>query len=71
MKINVLKMGVVALIIIFMSACKDNKPNQSVEIDTPKEVKKAEKKTADVADQSFIDGMTGKVWHNYLEIKMA
>lgn len=53
------------------SSCVDNKSKQNVEINTPQEVKKAEEKVADVADQDFIDGMTGKVWHNYLEIKMA
>ena len=39
-------------------SCVDNKGKQSVEIDTPEEVKKAEKETADIADQDFIDGMT-------------
>lgn len=62
---------IVVFSIIFLSSCKNGEKNQSVEIDTPQEVKKAEKQTADVADQDFIDGMTGKVWHNYLEIKMA
>lgn len=71
MKINVLKSVLVALSIILLSSCKNDKANQSVEINTPKEVKEAEKETADVADQGFIDGMTGKIWHNYLEIKMA
>ena len=71
MKSRLLKIGMVVFSIIFLSACKNGEKNQSVEIDTPKEVKKAEKKTEDVADQSFVDGMTGKIWHNYLEIKMA
>lgn len=56
--------------VLFLS-CKGEKENQSVEINTPEEVKKAEEQVADAADQDFIDGMTGKVWHNYLEIKMA
>lgn len=71
MKINVLKMAMIVLSIILMASCQDKKSKQSVEIDTPSEVKKAEKKTADVADQGFKDGMTGKIWHNYLQIKMA
>ena len=71
MRIQVLKFSMIVLSMSFLLSCKNEKENQSVEIDTPKEVKKAEKKTADVADQSFLDGMTGKVWHNYLEIKMA
>ncbi len=61
----------VFLIAIAFTSCGDEVKKQTVEINTPKEIKKAEKKTADVADQDFIDGMTGKVWHNYLEIKMA
>lgn len=61
------------LFAIAFTSCIDDKKNQSVdvEIDTPEELKEAEKKIPDVADQDFIDGMTGKVWHNYLEIKMA
>jgi len=71
MKSKILNFGVVLLLAIGLFSCADNKGKQSVEIDTPEEVKKAEEKTADVADQDFIDGMTGKIWHNYLEIKMA
>lgn len=47
------------------------KEKQSVEINTPAEVKKETKKTADIADVEFSDGSIGKIWHNYLEIKMA
>lgn len=68
---KIVKFGMVVFLAVFLISCKDNKANQSVEINTPQEVKKAEKMTADVADQDFIDGMTGKIWHNYLEIKMA
>jgi len=52
-------------------SCGEEVKKQTVEIDTPAEVKQAEKQAADIADESFIDGMTAKVWHNYLEIKMA
>lgn len=65
------KVGLIPLLFFVFTACLDKKDKQSVEINTPEEVKKAEKKTPDIADQAFIDGMTGKVWHNYLEIKMA
>lgn len=71
MKTTLLKASMILCSVLFLNSCKNDKGNQSVEIDTPTEVKKAEKKTADVADQDFIDGMTGKIWHNYLEIKMA
>lgn len=69
-----MKLSKISLILglsVLIFSCKGEKENQSVEINTPEEVKKAEQETADVADQNFIDGMTGKVWHNYLEIKMA
>jgi len=65
------KIGVLFLVVLIFVSCMDKEKGQSVEINTPEEVKKAEKETADIADQDFIDGMTGKIWHNYLEIKMA
>ncbi|MCM4156630.1 DUF3347 domain-containing protein [Gramella sp. AN32] len=71
MKKIILNFGMAMLMIIALTSCVDKAAEQSVEINTPEEVKNAEKKTADVADQDFIDGMTGKIWHNYLEIKMA
>lgn len=71
MKIKFLNLSIIIFSMIALTSCKDEKAPQSVEINTTKEVKKAEKKTADIADQAFKDGMTGKVWHNYLEIKYA
>lgn len=71
MKTRLLTISMMVFSVILLTSCKDGKENQSVEINTPEEVKESQKKTADVADQDFIDGMTGKVWHNYLEIKMA
>ena len=68
---KILKFGMVVIMTVSLLSCKGDKENQSVEINTPQEVKKADKEVADAADQDFIDGMTGKVWHNYLEIKMA
>ncbi|WP_412559847.1 DUF3347 domain-containing protein [Winogradskyella sp. MIT101101] len=65
---TLLKTSILTLALIAIVSCKEK---QTVEINTPEEVKAAKKKTADIADQGFIDGMTGKVWHNYLEIKMA
>lgn len=58
-------------LLALVTACKFGEEKQSVSIDTPQEVKAKEKKVNDLADQSFIDGMTGKLFHNYLEIKMA
>ncbi len=52
------KTTITALALIAFIACKEK---QSVEINTPAEVKKEKEMTADVADQDFIDGMTGKI----------
>jgi uncharacterized protein (DUF305 family) len=71
MKTKFLNFSVLLFLAVAFTSCLDNKAKQTVEIDTPEEVKKAEEKTADIADQDFIDGMTGKIWHNYLEIKIA
>ncbi|QYA26680.1 DUF3347 domain-containing protein [Gramella sp. MT6] len=67
----IIKTSVVAIVVLLLTSCMDDKGKQSVEINTPEEVKKAEKETPDVADQDFKDGMTGKIWHNYLEMKIA
>jgi len=56
---------------VFISACGSKSNEQAVEIDTPEELAEQQQQLADVADVSFTDGMTGKVFHNYLEIKMS
>lgn len=71
MKNLILSFSVITFVSFSLISCFDNKGKQSVEINTPEEVKKAEKETKDIADQEFVDGMTGKIWHNYLEIKIA
>tara|TARA_R110002051_G_scaffold301824_1_gene369863 strand:- start:22 stop:570 length:549 start_codon:yes stop_codon:yes gene_type:complete len=71
MKNQIFNLSMVVLIAITLASCGEDKKKQTVEINTLEEVKKAEKETADIADQAFVDGMTGTVWHNYLEIKMA
>ena len=64
--------SIIAILVIFITlGCKENKNHQEVEMNTPEEIKKEKAKTADIADQGFIDGMTGKAWHNYLQLKMA
>lgn len=58
----------VAFILVAFISCKEK---QSVEIKTPAEVKKERSEVPDIADVEFSDGLIGKVWHNYLAIKMA
>ncbi|MDT7827124.1 DUF3347 domain-containing protein [Pricia sp. S334] len=60
-----------ALTLALAVGCKENKTKKNVGIDTPKEVEQQKTETSDIADQGFVDGMTGKVWHNYLQLKMA
>lgn len=57
--------------IVILIACGSKENRQSVEVNTVKEVKKEKQLTADIADASFKDGMTGKAFHNYLQLKMA
>ncbi|MCM4158463.1 DUF3347 domain-containing protein [Antarcticibacterium flavum] len=63
-----LKTTIVFLLLTAFMGCKEN---QSVEVNTPEEVEQEAKETADIADQEFIDGMTGAIWHHYLTMKMA
>ena len=60
-----------ALALILSVSCKENEAKEKVEIDTPQEIKQQKASTPDIADQAFVDGMTGKVWHNYLQIRTA
>ena len=62
------KMTVAALILSSISGCKEN---QTVEVTTPAEVENETESIEDIADVEFNDGLIGKLWHNYLEIKMA
>lgn len=59
------------LAILLFTAFISCKENQSVEVNTPAEVKQETKETPDIADQHFVDGMTGGLWHHYLTMKMA
>lgn len=60
-----------AALAIVLTACGEKKNKQEAEINTPEEIEQTKQKTADIADASFSDGMTGKVFHNYQQIRMA
>ena len=60
-----------AVIAMVMTSCGENKNKQEAKINTQNEIEQKEKRTADIADASFSDGMTGKVFHNYQQIRMA
>lgn len=57
--------------LIILSACGNSQNKQSAEINTADEEKMEKKETADVADASFTDEMTSKVFQNYLQVKMT
>lgn len=54
----------------FLFSC-NTKNNTDAAIDSAAEVESKQENTADIADVEFVDGMTEKVFHNYLQVKMA
>ena len=65
-KISTIIFGVVAMV-----SCLDGKKEQSVKINTVKEVKDAKAVVPDQFDQGFTDGMTGTLWNYYSKIRLA
>jgi len=70
MKQNKFLVLTAAATIAFVS-CGEKKNKEDAEISTQQEIEKIKKQTADIADASFSDGMTGKVFHNYQQVRMA
>ncbi len=64
-----LAIGMAAAMIF--TSCGEKKNRQDAKISTSEELEQAKESTADIADASFSDGMTGKVFHNYQRIRMA
>lgn len=60
-----------AFIAMVMTSCGETKNKQEAKINTQNAIEQKEKHTADIADASFSDGMTGKVFHNYQQIRIA
>lgn len=60
-----------AVMAMVMASCGETKNKQEANINTQDEMEQKENHTADIADASFSDGMTGKVFHNYQQIRMA
>jgi uncharacterized protein (DUF305 family) len=74
-KTNTMKQnGFFAISVAFavtLASCGEKKNKQDAEVNTQHEVEQTKKQTADIADASFSDGMTGNVFHNYQRIRMA
>lgn len=70
-KINTMKQNkflvLTVAIIMTLVSCGEKKNKQDAEVNTAKEIEQ----TADISDASFSDDMTGKVFHNYQQIRIA
>lgn len=62
---------IISTLALIVYACGNGGNRQGAKVDSAREVEQNEQATPDVADVSFKDGMTGKVFHNYLQLKMA
>ncbi|NHF61500.1 DUF3347 domain-containing protein [Flavobacteriaceae bacterium TP-CH-4] len=62
---------VTAAVIMTLSSCGENKNKQDAKIGTQQEIEQAKNQMADIADASFSDEMTGKVFHNYQQVRTA
>ncbi|WP_245224777.1 DUF3347 domain-containing protein [Pseudozobellia sp. WGM2] len=60
-----------AAVTMTLASCGEQKTKQDAEISTQQEIEQPKNQTADIADASFSDGMTGKVFQNYQQIRMA
>ncbi|WP_092980794.1 DUF3347 domain-containing protein [Robiginitalea myxolifaciens] len=65
------KIIIVAMALTITASCKENKNRQDAKMNTPEEVVQQKEQSPDIADASFVDGMTGKAWHNYLQVRTA
>ncbi len=54
-----------------VTSCVEGSPKQKTEVSTPAEVKQEKADMEDGYDTEFKDGMVGKVFQNYLEIRTA
>ena len=65
---------ILALTTVFtmvMASCGEKKNKQDAEIGTQQGIEQSKNKSVDIADASFSDGMTGKVFNTYQQIRMA
>jgi uncharacterized protein (DUF305 family) len=62
---------IATITLITLASCGETKNKQDAKTNTPKEIETKKENTAEIADASFSDGMTGKVFHNYQQIRMA
>ncbi|WP_273568131.1 DUF3347 domain-containing protein [Maribacter halichondriae] len=62
---------IATIMLIAMASCGDTKNKQDAKISTPEEIETKKENTPEITDASFSAGMTGKVFYNYQQIRMA
>ena len=62
---------IVTITLITLASCGQTKNKQDAKISTPEEIETKKESMAEIADATFSDGMTGKVFHNYQQMRMA
>ena len=74
-KTNTLKqnkyLAVAAAVTLTLAACGEQKNKQEAEVSTPQEIEQAKEQMVAIANASFSDGMMGKVFDNYQEVRIA
>ncbi|MGB5666032.1 MAG: DUF3347 domain-containing protein [Maribacter sp.] len=70
MKRNV-TLTIATITLISLTSCGDTKNKQDAKISSPEEIGTKKEYIQEIADASFSDDMTGKVFHNYQQIRMA
>ncbi len=64
-------LAVVAAVTITLAACGEQKDKQEAEVSSQDAIEQAKGQMVAMADVSFSDGMTGKVFQNYQQVRMA
>lgn len=64
-------LAIYAAFAITLASCGEKNSNQDAKVSTQQEKEQAKEQTVDIADASFSDGMTGKVFLNYQQVRMA
>ena len=70
MKRNV-TLTILTIIIISLASCGDATKKQDNKMSKPEEIEAKKENAPEIADASFSDGMTGKVFQNYQQIRVA
>ena len=70
MKRNV-TLTTLTIIIISLASCGDATKKQDSKMSSPAGIEAKKENSPEIADASFSDGMTGKVFQNYQQIRMA